>query len=331
MASSLVQRGGGPPAATYSRGCNVDIGLSVTTAHPRSADARTAAGWVVERAAAAREAGFASFSVGDHHATSGHYLQNVPILARCLAELGTMPVYPLFLLPLWHPVLLAEQIGTLAAVAQGPLHCIVAAGAGREQFAALGASERDRAERMEEGLPLLRRLLREDGVSHEGKRWSLREVSLNPKPATPPQFWIGADVKVAIRRAARLGDAWLAGPGETEEALRTKLAWYTEALASAERQAALSVFPLRRDVYVGESDAEAEATAAPLVAAGYRGFDPSVLIVGGADAAIAKLQELETLGFNHVMIRFLPVGQQKILASIRRVGAEVVPALRSSA
>ena len=39
----------------------MDIGISVTSAHPSDVDARTAANWVVERAAAVAAAGFASF------------------------------------------------------------------------------------------------------------------------------------------------------------------------------------------------------------------------------------------------------------------------------
>ena len=93
----------------------MNIGLSVTTADPGDVEARISARWVVERAEAAAAVEFASFSVGDHHGTPGPYMQNIPILERCLAVLGPMPVLPLFLLPLWHPVLLAEQVGTLAA------------------------------------------------------------------------------------------------------------------------------------------------------------------------------------------------------------------------
>ncbi|MEE9277683.1 MAG: LLM class flavin-dependent oxidoreductase [Dehalococcoidia bacterium] len=305
----------------------MEIGISVTSAHPKSVDARAAAQWVVERAAAVQEAGFASFSIGDHHATPANYMQNVPMLGRCLAELGAMPVIPLFLLPLWHPVLLAEQVSTLAAIAKGPVHCILAVGDGEGQFAPMGVSLSERRSRMEEAVPLVRRLLTADAVSHEGKHWSLRDVSINPKPVETPQLWIGAGARVATARAARLGDAWLAAPGETLASATEKMAFYRETLSSEDRQAAVSVYPIRRDVYIGESDAEAEATAAPIVEAGYRGVDPSALIVGGPETAVKRLQELESVGFDHTLIRFLPVGQEKILASIRRVGSDVIPAL----
>lgn len=307
----------------------MEIGLSVTSAHPRSMPEPTVAQWAIERAGAAREAGFASFSVGDQHAAATfQYLQNVPLMARCLAEIGPMTALPLYLTPLWHPVAIAESVGTLACIAQGPLHCIFGLGAGEAQFAAMGVRVQERASRMEEALPLLRRLMREDSVTHAGKHWRLDNVSINPKPPSPPEFWIGATAAAAIDRAARLGDAWVCGPeGGAAEAVAL-LQQYRQALAGHGRTEAVRVYPIRRDVYVGESDAEAEGSAGPLVAKGYRGFPREALIIGGAERTIEEMRALGRSGFNHVQIRFLPVGQAKILASIGRIGAEVIPALR---
>lgn len=240
-----------------------------------------------------------------------------------------MTVIPLFLLPLWHPVLLAEQVGTLATIAEGPLHCILSVGAGAQQFDPFEIDEGERASRMEEAVPLVRRLLTEDEVSHRGEHWTLENVSINPKPPRAPQLWIGSGARVATARAARLADAWLAAPGETLESARSKAAYYRETLSSADRAGEVTVFPMRRDVYVGASDAEAETTAAAVIGQGYRGFDPSALIVGGPETAVARLREWEEVGFNHVLMRILPVGQEKILESIRRVGEQVIPALRS--
>ena len=304
----------------------MEIGLSVTSGHPPRYEAREVARWMIERAIAIREAGFASFSLGDHHGMTAHYLQNVPLLARVLPELGDLPVYPLFLLPLWHPVLLAEQVGSLAAIHTGPVHVILAVGDGPEQFAALGVPMKERRTRMEEGIAILRRLWANDHVDYEGNHWTLHDVSVNPKPMTAPEIWIGASARVELDRAARLGDAWLGAPGLTPEEASAQMQHYREALAKHGQRA--TVFPIRRDVYIGESDAEAQETAGPIVERGYRGFDRSATIVGGPETAIAALKDLETRGYNHVLLRYLPVGQEKILASIRRVGRDVIPALR---
>jgi hypothetical protein len=49
--------------------------------------------------------------------------QNTPMLGRLLAEWSDRPAGALFLLPLWNPVLVAEQVGTLAAIAAGRSSC----------------------------------------------------------------------------------------------------------------------------------------------------------------------------------------------------------------
>ncbi|MEE9253789.1 MAG: LLM class flavin-dependent oxidoreductase, partial [Pseudomonadales bacterium] len=95
------------------------VSISVTSAH-RVDDVRSGARFMVERAAAARDAGLDALYVGDHHTTPAPYYQNTAMLARMLAEWNARPAGALYLLPLWHPVLAAEQIATLACIAQGP-------------------------------------------------------------------------------------------------------------------------------------------------------------------------------------------------------------------
>src|SRR5580692_2656566 len=96
------------------------VGISLTSNHPDAKDPRQGARRMIERAAAANRAALDSLFVGDQHVSPTPYYQNTPMLGRLLAEWGGAPAGCLFLLPLWHPVLVAEQIGTLAAIAQGP-------------------------------------------------------------------------------------------------------------------------------------------------------------------------------------------------------------------
>ena len=90
------------------------IGISVTSSHSVE-DPREGARNMIERARASRDAGLDTLFVGDHHVTPFPYYQNNVMLARMLAEWGDKPYGALYLLPLWHPVTLAEQIGTLAS------------------------------------------------------------------------------------------------------------------------------------------------------------------------------------------------------------------------
>lgn len=302
------------------------IGVSLTTSFPAALDARQVGRHLVERAAAIRAAGLDSLFVGDHHATPGHYFQNVPLIGRLLAETGDMTVGALFLMPLHHPVLMAEQVGTLAALAPGPFVLIAAVGDDEAQFAPFGVPLKTRASRTEEHLSIVRRLLAGERVSHEGRYHTLKDVGIRPIPPEPVPIWIGASARPALQRAAVMGDAWLAAPSATGEELTTAVNIYRDATARAGRPAVLTI---RRDVYVGESDREAEESVAPVLARGYRGFRREALIVGGPETVIEEFRALHAAGFSHVLVRHIVPRQELVLASYRRLGAEVLPAVRA--
>jgi alkanesulfonate monooxygenase SsuD/methylene tetrahydromethanopterin reductase-like flavin-dependent oxidoreductase (luciferase family) len=294
------------------------IGVSLTSAYAVG-DARAGARAMIERAAAARRAGLDSLFVGDHHATTGTYYQNVPILARCLAEWGDAPFGALFLLPLWNPVLVAEQVGTLAALAPGRFILQAGLGYGEQQFAAMGTEQRTRPSAFEESLGVIRRLLAGEVVSSSG-RFRFREARVTPRPAEPVEYWIGATAERAIDRAARIGDAWLASPELTPERARALLGYYRERCRAHGRTPA--AIAIRRDIYVGESEAEADATAGARVRAGYRGFPPESPVYGSIDRVAAQFRALAAMGYTDVIVRHLVDDQAPVLASYARL-AEV--------
>ncbi len=140
------------------------LGISLTSSHTVR-DPREGARWMIERAAAAQRAGLDSLFVGDHHSTPTPYYQNVPMTGRLLAEWGDQPAGCLFLLPLWNPVLIAEQVGTLAAIARGRFIVQCGLGEGQPQFAAMGAEIKQRPSAFEEAFGIIQRLLRGETVS----------------------------------------------------------------------------------------------------------------------------------------------------------------------
>lgn len=291
------------------------IGVSLTSAY-RPVDAREGARWMIERARAAERAGLDSLFVGDHHATPAPYYQNTPVLGRLLAEWGERPAGALYLLPLHHPVVLAEHIGTLASIARGRfiLQCAIG---DAQQARALGVPERQRPSRFEQSLDIMRRLWTGETVTHEG-RWRIAQARISPLPPEPVEVWIGAMAEPAIDRAARLGDGWLASPGLPPEAARRQVAFYSERCEAHGRPRGLAA--IRRDIYVGESDEEASATAGPVVDAGYRGFPPGAAIVGGPEAVADALRELASMGYTDVIVRNLVPEQAKAVASLERLG-----------
>jgi alkanesulfonate monooxygenase SsuD/methylene tetrahydromethanopterin reductase-like flavin-dependent oxidoreductase (luciferase family) len=169
------------------------IGTSLRSSYS-VADPREGARWMVERAAAAEAARLDSLFVGDHHATGPvPYYQNSAILGRVLAEWGDRPAGALYLLPAWNPVLVAEQVGTLAALARGRfvLQCAVGGG---DQLTAMGAPAKGRGALFEHHLDMIRRLLAGEEVDG---------VRVAPTPSDPLEVWIGGHAPAALDRAKR--------------------------------------------------------------------------------------------------------------------------------
>lgn len=294
------------------------VGISLTSRHVGT-DARQAARHMIERAAAARKSGLDSLFVGDHHCTPAPYYQNVPMMGRLLAEWDDKPAGCLFLLPLWNPVLVAEQIGTLAAIAKGRFIMQCGLGGDEAQFLSMGANIKQRPSAFEESLDAIRRLSAGETVTSNG-RFVFENAHVAPRPVDPLEVWIGASARPAIDRAARLGDGWLASPGLTLDEARAQAALYKERCTAYKRTPA--AVAIRRDIYVGDSKTDAETTLKAAIGAGYRGFDATALVSGTADEVIASFRGLAGMGYTDVIVRHLTNDHPKVLASLARL-AEV--------
>jgi len=298
------------------------LGISLTSSHAVR-DPREGARWMIERAAAAQRAGLDSLFVGDHHSTPTPYYQNVPMTGRLLAEWGDKPAGCLFLLPLWNPVLIAEQVGTLAAIARGRFIVQCGLGEGQPQFAAMGAEIKQRPSAFEEAFGIIQRLLRGETVSG-GRRFAFENAVVALRPAETVEYWVGASALPAIDRAARLADGFLASPSLTLAEARAQIDYFRERCTAHGRKP--TAIAARRDVYVGENTAEARATGEAIVARGYRGFPREALVIGSVDEVAAQLRPLAAMGYTDVIVRHLTDDQPKVLGSMARL-AEVRRAL----
>jgi alkanesulfonate monooxygenase SsuD/methylene tetrahydromethanopterin reductase-like flavin-dependent oxidoreductase (luciferase family) len=292
------------------------VGISLTSNHPDAKDPRQGARWMIERTAAAHRAGLDSLFVGDQHVSPTPYYQNTPMLGRLLAEWGSAPAGCLFLLPLWHPVLVAEQIGTLAAIAEGPFIMQCGLGWGDSRFAAMGANIKTRPSAFEEALEIVRHLLTGDTVS-SSRRFRVAQASLALRPVEPVEVWIGASAPPAIDRAARLAEGWIASPGLTREEARTQANFYRERCASYGRRPA--AIALRRDIYVGESSADAQTVLQHALSQGYRGIPAEALIAGSIDEVAEQFRVFGELGYTDILVRHLTNDQSKVLGSLERL------------
>jgi probable F420-dependent oxidoreductase len=126
------------------------------------------------------------------------------------------------LLPGRNLVWLAKAVGTLDQLSGGRflLTFVPGLAIGAER-SAVGIPTAARAEQMEDGLPVLRRLWAGEVVSHDGPTGSFEDVSVSPRPVQDPfDVWLGGNLPAALERCGRLADGWLPAfctPGDAAE------------------------------------------------------------------------------------------------------------------
>jgi alkanesulfonate monooxygenase SsuD/methylene tetrahydromethanopterin reductase-like flavin-dependent oxidoreductase (luciferase family) len=284
---------------------------------------------VLEIAAAARAAGLDSLLFGDNHAVPSVYancFSPVPTIARLMAVTGTMPVGMVLLAPFYQPIVLAEQIGTLAAFARAPLIVTLANGGRAQTFRAFGIAMDSRARRLEELTTVLRALLAGESVTFHGRYQHLDGVQVSPRPRVPVELWLAGTVPAAVTRAGTLGDGWLTGQNTPDEELVRQLDVYREAAGRAGRPARAV---LRRDIFVAETDAAAHAEVDQVLAEGYRGTGKTELLIGSPATVIERLRHYRALGFEEVMVRHITGDHRRMLSSFDLIGRHVMPAIRA--
>jgi alkanesulfonate monooxygenase SsuD/methylene tetrahydromethanopterin reductase-like flavin-dependent oxidoreductase (luciferase family) len=123
----------------------------------------------------------------------------------------------IFLAALRNPIMLAYQLASLDWITGGRIDLGVGYGRPKEpasehEFKILGLNPSARMKMSEELVQVMRRLWRENDVSHEGKFTRFENVTIEPKPVQSGgvPIWLASNnVEPGLRRVARLGDGWL--------------------------------------------------------------------------------------------------------------------------
>jgi alkanesulfonate monooxygenase SsuD/methylene tetrahydromethanopterin reductase-like flavin-dependent oxidoreductase (luciferase family) len=154
--------------------------------------------------------GFSAVQLSEHHFSDDGYLPSLVAMAGALiGRTSTITIrLGLVLLPLKHPVQLAEDIAMLDILSGGRVELVVGAGYRRAEFEGYGVPMNQRPSLMEEGIEILRRCWTEDSFDFEGKRWTLENVRVMPKPLHPIKIVMGGSSTAAAQRAARIADGF---------------------------------------------------------------------------------------------------------------------------
>jgi len=309
---------------------------------------------VIAEAQLAESVGFDSCFFGEHHQDKDGFLPSPLIVATAVAaRTKTLTVgTSVILLPLHHPVHLAEDAITLDLVSKGRLVLGVGIGYQPSDFNAFAVPMEERLARFEESVEILRLCWAGETFSYKGKHYTLEDIKVTPRPyqKSGPPLWIGASVPAAARRAGRIADGFVGTPSTGMENATSLATLYKEAAREAGRPAQVIQM---RDAWVARSRAEADAVYGPHVMAAYKYyFDnrlaefrtlppgtpftlenlaPDRLVLGDPETCVREFQRWsKATGADYFLLRLRHAHSggpphEKIMEAIKLFGERVLP------
>lgn len=251
-----------------------------------------------------------------------------------------------------HPVLFAHQWASLDVLSAGRSWLAVCLGGPDAQSAAqalehavMSVQARERVDRLEEGIVILRRLFGEADVSHAGRFYRFDKVTLRPRPVQQPcPIWIasnptgltwkdGASASAAVversfRRVARYADGWMTNKVSPQEFRRQ---WgRIAAMARQEgRDPATLGSALYHNIHIDEDRRRALEQSKTFLDRYYTSsFSPAFVegwtVAGSPAECAAQLEEYFEAGVGHMALRLTSWDQR---GQLHRFLTEVAPAL----
>ena len=248
--------------------------------------------------------------------------------------------------PLRHPILLAYQWATLDVISEGRSLLVICQGTPtqhgkiyRNEYAAFGIPPREKVERLEEGIEILRKLWESDNVSYNGQKYKFEDVTMLPKPVQKPcPIWIASnprstgelegppgEIEKNFDRVGKYADGWMTTmvePGEFKEDAEKVL----EAVRKHKRGTNNFGMCLYHNVNMNDDRAKAGAEASDFLLKYYR-EDPSGILdkwvaYGKRKDCIERLEKFASAGVNTFSIRFVAWNQ---IEQLKRFSKEVLP------
>jgi probable F420-dependent oxidoreductase len=207
-------------------------------------------------------------------------------------------------LPGRHPVLVAKQLASLAAVA--PRRVLPVFGlrsaipAEREVFM---VPDGERAAVFDESLRILRAALVDEPASYSGRYFTVTAAAVAPRPNPPLDIWLGGSAPAAFRRIGTLADGWL-GSFLTPDEARAGRGAIERAAAEAGRQ----IEPDHFGISLAVADGELPAELAAAVRRRRPDVDPAELVAADWDRLHRQLDAYLDAGLTKFVIRQASTG-----------------------
>jgi alkanesulfonate monooxygenase SsuD/methylene tetrahydromethanopterin reductase-like flavin-dependent oxidoreductase (luciferase family) len=164
---------------------------------------------IIDEAVYAETVGLHSAWIGEHHfSTLGVLSCPDLVLAHIAARTSRIRLAPaVTVLPLHHPIRVAEQWASLDLLSGGRVDFAAGRGYDRREYLPFKVSFEDNQQIFEEGMEVVRRLWSSDGpISHRGRHYQFDNVAITPQPVQRPiPAYVASFSQPSIELAARLG------------------------------------------------------------------------------------------------------------------------------
>jgi luciferase family oxidoreductase group 1 len=315
----------------------------------------------VELAQASEQLGFRNIWLAEHHFSTYGYLSRPVQLATHIAakttalRVGTAVI----VVPLHHPLVIAEEIATLDVLACGRVDIGLGRGYQQYEFQRLGLDLDSARARWDESIDVLLLALKGEPFSYCGQHFEIPETSIFPHVVQQPHppFWVTAQSPVSVEATVRRGFNMLTGGfGVPLQRLAEFRQLFDRIVAEVNPERVPEV-GVQRAVYVSDSSSDARSAveearwnmrvtlslrngyervehgrAIPVPAPNEPDVDDLLdryLLIGTADTVVRQLQRIvDEVGISHFNCSFWfgDLDQQRVLKSMQRFAAEVMPA-----
>lgn len=324
---------------------------------------------LVERGVQAEEKGFDDVFVIEHVGSEEYaYYEPLSVLSG-IAEhtervrLGT----GIILAPFYHPVRLAQRAATLDVMSNGRLTLGFGTGYREGEFDTFEIPYDERLPRTLETIAILKKLWRENNVTHDGGRFHFEDLTIHPKPVQDggPPIWLGLHGDWGLRHIANSEEEWW-GIVLPRERFEDRIGTFAAELEKAGKSIEEEEVPIMIEASVAaDYETALEAVREPVVEK-YREYlrhagpdveggkagphivnnpnlrdldDPDDLtfdmledlfLIGGAEEVIEQIEYFREQGVNHFCIRppLLQMDESKVQETIDIFGDEIIPYFR---
>jgi alkanesulfonate monooxygenase SsuD/methylene tetrahydromethanopterin reductase-like flavin-dependent oxidoreductase (luciferase family) len=239
-------------------------------------------------------------------------------------KLGTAAI----IAPLRHPLILAKQLSTLAALTDSRLIISVCLGGGEDimrEYQMMNVPWNKRGQIMEESLKIIREVCFSDKEKHSfrGKYFKFEDFVMFPRCKPFPIWYAGRSVE-ALERAARLADGWIPGLNQTVNRFKKELPILELYLKKNGRDFTTFTVALETFAYIGETEEEVrEVTSTTFKERGIS--DPSWTLCGTIQDINRRLEAFKDVGVSYFELKFMAHTFDKIIKDIKVFAKDVMP------